>query len=430
MSFEVLCGQCQGRLLVEQVGVVVACPHCNSHLTVGTAPDQPETPALSDPNHQETIISTLTELQTPAVAPSKNAFPSFTTPEPVEQPAAPLAPINEVPEFVPPPIDSNVPTIPEVPAGPTGFGAQPLQQFGDQQTATLEPPTPVQTTEAPVADTSFTPSQQTTAAKRNGVSNGLFMIVLSFASAMTIAVVFLLWTRVLYPSTHSLESLPDLEPKRDKNNKIAFQFVKWDAEVAPGHVLRLGEERRFGNLKVTALKVTRDELAFERFTGGGEKRDPIDSVLKLWLRFENVSEEQSIAPLRKLAFHRMPGKDFDHERANNFVCKTSEKAKLDKGEFVLMYELNTDDIWNLAGQNHDHEIPAGESVATYVATVADGVEKLAAAEEDLVWRVHFRKGYSPKNYGVTTIVEVNFDKSEIEDVAKKAKPEATDEDKA
>ena len=34
MAMEVSCGQCQGRLLIETPGVVVACPHCGVHLSV------------------------------------------------------------------------------------------------------------------------------------------------------------------------------------------------------------------------------------------------------------------------------------------------------------------------------------------------------------------------------------------------------------
>ncbi len=33
MPIELSCGQCGGRLLVEALGVVVACPHCGVHLS-------------------------------------------------------------------------------------------------------------------------------------------------------------------------------------------------------------------------------------------------------------------------------------------------------------------------------------------------------------------------------------------------------------
>ena len=33
---------------------------------------------------------------------------------------------------------------------------------------------------------------------------------------------------------------------------------------------------------------------------------------------------------------------------------------------------------------------------------------------DLVWRVHFRKGYGPKGRGVTTVFEVHFASKDIQ----------------
>src|SRR5690348_5532945 len=42
MAMELACGNCQGRLLVETPGVIVACPHCGIHLqTPGAAPAPP-----------------------------------------------------------------------------------------------------------------------------------------------------------------------------------------------------------------------------------------------------------------------------------------------------------------------------------------------------------------------------------------------------
>jgi hypothetical protein len=431
MSFEVSCGQCQGRLLVAEVGVVVACPHCGSHLTVGTAPDQNETPTLSAPAQPEAIAPAPVESLANVGSPAGTGFPSFAA-SPGE---APSFGNSEIPEFVP--ASPDAPIIQE----------QPLVGAADQPMAELEPFPATQSSDGLVEDSVNPATAPLEAAvtqptndgnviapaatsyagrKSDTVPRNLFILVLSYASAITIVVAFLVWTRVLSPSVHGLESLPDIEPKR-KDKKIAYEFVPWKAKMAPGHELKLGEERRFGNLKVTATKVTREDLSFEHFQGIDDTRETVKSVLKLWLKFENVSEDQAIAPLRGLVFYRTPGKDFDHERSNNFVCKVAEKDKGDDGDFTLMYELNTDDVWNLAGQDINHEIPAGESIETYVATVADGAKKFPNTDNDLVWRVHFRKGYSSKKFGVTTVVEVAFNDSEIQDGAKPAADKDADE---
>lgn len=83
-----------------------------------------------------------------------------------------------------------------------------------------------------------------------------------------------------------LESLPDVVPPQ-KNGEISRVLVPPDAALPPGHVLALGESRRFGDLLVTPLKVTREPLAFAHYRGEG-KREPAGEVLKLWLKFENV----------------------------------------------------------------------------------------------------------------------------------------------
>ena len=41
MATEVSCGQCQGRLLVETLGIVVACPHCGTHLSIPLPTPEP-----------------------------------------------------------------------------------------------------------------------------------------------------------------------------------------------------------------------------------------------------------------------------------------------------------------------------------------------------------------------------------------------------
>lgn len=183
--------------------------------------------------------------------------------------------------------------------------------------------------------------------------------------------------------------------------------------MPPGHTLALGDTRRFGNLKVTPLRVTRGPVKFEyHLKNDSQKKKDGDEILQLWLRFENVSTDQSIAPLDGLVFRRDPAFEIgETDRANSFVCAQGHKKK--DGHRVLVYELNADDIWNLRDQNADFEIPPGETFDTYIPTTEEGVTELLSADAPYIWRVHFRKGYSPQRYGVTTVVEVSFDKSDV-----------------
>ena len=76
MAFEMICGQCRGNLLVEQFGVVVACPHCGAHLSIpapeGTAPQPPApepapVPPESPPVVAESPLPTVSESAAPEV---------------------------------------------------------------------------------------------------------------------------------------------------------------------------------------------------------------------------------------------------------------------------------------------------------------------------------------------------------------------------
>ena len=253
----------------------------------------------------------------------------------------------------------------------------------------------------------FTSSKKTAAGT---VPRKTFLIVASYASAMTLAAIWLLM-QVLNPTANGLESLPDMEPVKDQNGEIGYRLVPEDAPMPIGHSLTLGEERRFGNLLVTPLRVSRGPLEFKHYDPTSTAtREPVAGVLKLWLKFENVSEDQSIAPLRSLLFER-DSSDIDNERANTFVCRSSDKKK--DGSRLLVYDHNLSGDWNIVGLNFDEEIPPGESTELFVPTTDSGVDGLFGGDESLVWRVHFRKGYSRKKFGVTTVVEINFKEDDV-----------------
>lgn len=255
---------------------------------------------------------------------------------------------------------------------------------------------------------SHTPAAAPSAPATSGISRRTFLIVASWASAMTLAVIFLLQQRLM-PNVHELESLPDLKPPKKKDT-IAYRLVPQDAGMPRGHSLELQEARRFGHLKVTPLRVTRGPLEFEHHLKDQKhRRAPEADVIKLWLRFENMSADQHIAPLDGLVFRRV--QIDETERSNNFLARVSQKHS--GGTAALVYDLNENDIWNLKGQDVDREIAPGESIETYIPAHPRQTGPVLGSAEDLVWRVHFRKGYSPQQFGVTTIIEVVFPESAI-----------------
>jgi hypothetical protein len=439
--------------MVEQAGVVVACPHCGAHLTAEAPPetvdppqdtskpdipqDTPTSPPVEEPAGapatDASIVSETTDQagnsETTVDQPADSATHDETAP--VEDPPAEVTAITDTPE-----ITADTPVAPEeIPSEPmSDSGDAPVPVATDEPSADATPletadsatevttdtatpeAAPAETTPAvpePASDTASTASIGSAAvlsiAGTRGVSRHTFTLVRNYAIAMTLAVIFLVY-KLLNPNMSALESLPDVKPQK-KDDKIVYKLVPEATEMPPGHQLSLGQSQRFGNLKVTPVRVTKEPINFVHHQGNdGIPQDPTSDVVKLWFEFENLSTDQSIAPLNGLVFKR-DDNDWENVRSNNFVCRQSEKKK--GGKLVFVYDHLITGQWDLRGQHAELEIAPGEKLETYIPTGEDDIAQLLNSDEPLVWRVHFRKGYSPKNYGVTTVIEVAFESSDI-----------------
>jgi hypothetical protein len=254
------------------------------------------------------------------------------------------------------------------------------------------------------------PSASSASAATAGVPRILFLMVFFYASAITLLCVYLIWTR---PST---ADLPDLAPKISKKGVTRIQYLRPEFEIPPSNILRLGESRQFGSLRVTPLAVTRGLVEFSFYKPDvDEMRAPEGPVLKLHLRFENISRDQEFVPLDpQLVFTKERVKKTDGAfYANNFLCNAADRSRLEKHVYVL--DMPEHSNWLLKGQNLDREIVPGESFECFIPTTPDQIETLLGG---LVWRVHFRKGYNRESLrGVTTLIEVLFRSSDIIDEA-------------
>jgi hypothetical protein len=243
-----------------------------------------------------------------------------------------------------------------------------------------------------------------------GVPTLLFLMVFVYASAVTLLCAYLIWTR---PST---ADLPDLAPKISKKGVTQIQYLRPDIEMPPSNVLHLGESRQYGSLRVTPLRVTRGPVEFKFYDPAvNETRAPEGPVLKLHLRFENISADQEFVPLDpQLVFTKKPVKDnFGAFFANNFLCNAGDRLRLEK--HVYVFDMPEHSNWLIKDQNLDREIAPGASFECFIPTTADEIETLSG---DLLWRVHFRKGYNRESLrGVTTLIEILFRSSDIIDEA-------------
>ena len=237
----------------------------------------------------------------------------------------------------------------------------------------------------------------------------LLLVVGSYASALTIALLYLL----VIGRTHPLESLPDLKPPVELKGEVKFISPKND--LPAGHVLKLGQSQRFGSVRVTPVKVTRGTVKFQPTSEKSAlELTDTEPLLKLWLKFENVSQDQTFAPLDELlVFNRQKSSPKSKRGAkgviaHNFLAAAGNR-KLAKSIFRV-YDLPTDIGFAMIGQKLNTELPPGETWQTFVPSEEEAVN----LKGDLVWRVHIRKGYHPQSRrGVTTLIDVQFNSQDI-----------------
>ena len=234
----------------------------------------------------------------------------------------------------------------------------------------------------------------------------MLLVVGSYASAVTLALIYLLAAG----RTHQLESLPDLKPPPKKGDVTTSDYISPVNDLPAGHVLKLGQSQRFGSLRVTPVKVTRGTVKFKPHSEKSAlELFDTEPLLKLWLKFENVSKDQTFSPLDELlVFKRSKQSKSRKIFANNFLAAVGNRKQLKS--IFRVYDLPTDSEFAMIGQELNKNLPPGETWQTFVPSEENAVE----LKGELVWRVHIRKGYNPTSLrGVTTLIDVQFNSSDI-----------------
>lgn len=254
---------------------------------------------------------------------------------------------------------------------------------------------------------------QLPATSTDHVSRKLFVGVAGYAIALTLLLLGLLFTgRMSLFGNHALESLPDLRPLAPNE----FRKVPDGAELPAGHVMRLGESRRFGDVVVTSVRVTREPLQFQGFLSGViEKKLTTTPVLKLWLTFENVADDYAFPPFDAgLMSNRTPADSKDAATlANTFLT-----IGIPSGDSDTTRRLNflhtMDSNFVIVGQESAKILRPGESLTTFVASSDEESDFSAAESTPFVWRVQFRKGVNVSSgHGVTTLIDLKFSGAEV-----------------
>lgn len=233
----------------------------------------------------------------------------------------------------------------------------------------------------------------------------LFILLLSYASAVTIALLYLLLTRG--GGAAQRHQLEDLRDPADEEGTV--RIIQRSVELPLGHTLPLQGSQRFGNILVEPLRVTQGPIQFQHFSRDTKKRQPpTPPVYKLWLRLTNVSKDQEIAPLDGLLLYKRALNSQGNVVANAFLCRVADERE---GPIVFTYPASPASEWDMLGQDLGRVLKPGESLETFIPSDLEGLDRL---EGDLVWRFQLRKGYARTGRGVTTLVRVEFPHSRVE----------------
>ena len=320
----------------------------------------------------------------PVAQPAATGF-SFSTPE------VPTTPIRTVPSE-----QLQLGTAGDLAAAPP-FDTSTHQLPGDSNESTIND----------VVDPSLcvgsTASRSSTNKDRGSCLALLLLIVGTYASLVTIYALYL----TFLGRTHQLESLPDLKTVPQQGGRAVVP--RPENELPRGHELRIGQSQRYGNIRVTPLRVTRGPIKFAYFKDEPDNvRAPSEDVLKLWLKFENVSVEQPITPIDSTLMYFQRGNS--PVIALNVIFRYLDRKKKDAQFFYNFDRLPAESEWRIVGQETNRELLPHEEYETFIPSQ----ENIEGLNGEAVWRVHFRKGYGPQTgNGVTTLIDVRFKSDDI-----------------
>lgn len=236
--------------------------------------------------------------------------------------------------------------------------------------------------------------------------------LVGYAAGMTVLFLILLLSgRIQLNPNHQLESLPDIRPLAPNE----FKLVPETAQLPAGHELRLGQTQRFGDVTVTPVRVTREVLRFEQFdTGVAEESLTTSSVLKLWLRIRNVSEDIAFPPFDAgLMSLRNPRYSASPETQASSALWV-ERPDTSESRRILNFLQDPNSNFVLSGQSSGRVLNPGEEFETFAAS--ETLPEAGAETAEMRWRVQIRKGVnSESGHGVTTLIDFVFSGEDIVD---------------
>ncbi len=224
----------------------------------------------------------------------------------------------------------------------------------------------------------------------------LFLLLLSYASAVTLALVWVLWTGRTFRHAESpainirQENVESKRTPSDATPTGNLPLIPLENYTSPGRTIRIGL------LEITPLAIVSAPVELVRLVEPGDsRREEADSLI-LQLKLTNISGDQAFAPLDRALI-----------RDQSSPLDRSQIAGSDGGT-IRLFPLAVDSEWVIQGQDF-RVLQPGETVETLVASEGVTDDRLAA---EMTWRVRLRIG--PYR---TDVLAVRFIKDDISAVA-------------
>lgn len=202
------------------------------------------------------------------------------------------------------------------------------------------------------------------------------MLLASYASAVTLGLIWVLWTGRRVREGPEPDFLPPADTRPDPGRRAdrSHRLIA-PPPVAAEHLTTLGKMVRLGLIEATPLSITSGPVALDRGVVQRETKSGGDDALKLRLRLRNVSTETVIAPLDEAFLRERVSADPD-----SFIETNGG------GPSIAMYPLAVESEWSIAGQEI-RELKPGEVLETVVVSAP---ESRAKTSPEMTWRVRLR----------------------------------------
>ena len=202
------------------------------------------------------------------------------------------------------------------------------------------------------------------------------MLLASYASAVTIGLIWVLWTGRRLHESEEADAPVAAESREDPGARAGdSRRIAPPKPIPAEHLATLGKTVRLGQIEATPLAVTSGPVVLERTFDRKDRKPGGDNALKLRLRLKNVSKDAVIAPLDEAFLRDRPRADPD-----SFIETPAG------GPPVAQFPLAVESEWSIVGQEF-RDLKPGEVLETVVVSAPDA---LARKSPEMTWRVRLR----------------------------------------